>query len=178
LRKPGDTEYDEAVREAALSPVLFAELQGERAGMDDDALHYYLLTERKFSDDGARRAIRTFRETMAFAKLDAVAYTSGSTTDALEDTPVSSPGYDVTTPPKSVGQPSVVLRDAWPSEAGPGALRVKISPSIRAVVSFQGGEPDRAAVQKLIRLLTVMYGDDDAEAMDAAKETPELQAEP
>lgn len=161
LRKPGDREYDEAAREAALAPALFAELHGERAGMDDDALHYYLVAERRFSDDGARRAIRSLRETMQFAKLEPADYTTGSVADDAEEAPVNVPEADpmnarLTLPNLNPVSGSPLIVSAVPP------LRMRLSPAVHAVVSFEGGEPSAQAIKKLINLLQVMYGDEEA----------------
>lgn len=167
LRKPGDAEYDAAVREAALSPALFAQLHGERTGMDDDALHYHLVADLHFSDDGARRAIRSLRETMAFAKLLPQDYNAGNEPDDIEEPPVNVPVYDAA-PQRPVATPPQAYRDAWAAPEDASALRLRISPSIRAVVSFEGGEPSRQAIQKLISLLNVMYGDEEGSVSDGA----------
>ena len=81
--KPGDPEYDKAVREAALAPPLFAELKSAHADKSDEALDWHLTNDRKFSADGARRVIEAFKATMTFAKLDDDSYTDGN--DGAED---------------------------------------------------------------------------------------------
>jgi hypothetical protein len=50
----------------------------ERAECDDDTLRFYLMQTLKFSEDGAKRAVRSFRETAAFANLALGEYTVGS----------------------------------------------------------------------------------------------------
>jgi hypothetical protein len=69
LRSPDSREYGAALQEAALSPPLFRELHDGWLEASDDALMHHLVSQRGFSDDGARRVIATFRETLAFARL-------------------------------------------------------------------------------------------------------------
>jgi hypothetical protein len=88
LRKPGDPEYEQALREAALRPPLFRELFESYADSSDDTLRYHLITDRRFSEEGTRRVMRAFRHTVAIAKLGDESYNNpsiGSESAAVDD---------------------------------------------------------------------------------------------
>lgn len=74
LHDPDSPEYSAAAKKAALSPTIFAELYGDYAKASDNALRAHLIKERKFSEEGAGRLIRAFKDTLAFAKLDGTSY--------------------------------------------------------------------------------------------------------
>lgn len=69
LQQPTPALFHTALRQAALAPALFAELYEEHRDDSDMALKYYLQTERGFTEDGANRALRTYRETMQYAEM-------------------------------------------------------------------------------------------------------------
>lgn len=70
LRTESAREYREALREAALEPELFQEISEERPSASDESLRHYLIVERNFTDDGARRAIQAFRDNMALVGVE------------------------------------------------------------------------------------------------------------
>lgn len=74
LKKPGDPEYDQTIRRVALKPPLFAELFSAYPEASDDTLRFHLIKDRKFSEDGASRALRSFRDTISVAKLTPESY--------------------------------------------------------------------------------------------------------
>jgi hypothetical protein len=107
LRHPNDLEYLQSLRDAALRPPLFADLYRDNAEASEQTLRYHLIQERHFSEEGAIRVIKTFRATLAFAKLD-------------------EPGYDGSNKPTGVVEPE------QPSKAAihvlPEDLRRRINP--------------------------------------------------
>jgi hypothetical protein len=77
-KRPESAERAEALREAALSPKIFAELfaqYGTAEGIDDTLLVHTLTAERvqqgkaPYSEDSAAEVIRVYRDTMAYAGL-------------------------------------------------------------------------------------------------------------
>jgi len=75
LGQPTDTAYANALRGAALAPSLFRELAGDHGDASDDALRVHLIRDRGFSSpEAANRVIKSFRDTMAFAKLTPGSY--------------------------------------------------------------------------------------------------------
>src|SRR5687768_1051827 len=64
----------EAIREAALNPMLFKELaEGYRDGTEA-AITAYLVTKKGFVNSGARNAAKAFRNAMSLAKFDDSGY--------------------------------------------------------------------------------------------------------
>jgi hypothetical protein len=62
--------------QAALEPPLFNELHGTHLDASENAIRSYLLTKKGFAEDGARKAAKAFKETMALATGDASGYTA------------------------------------------------------------------------------------------------------
>jgi len=124
LKKPGDPEYDQALRRAALTPPLFAELQEALPDASEDALRFHLVKERKFSEEGATRVIKSFRETISVAKLGADSYTDrspdGSGADRIEERPRRSGAPDETWQRMFAPDPPAARADSvtysWPLE--------------------------------------------------------------
>jgi hypothetical protein len=79
ILNPAD-EYakTEALREAALKPELFKELSQGHMNASDDALKAHLINTLDFSDTGARTLIKSFRDTVRFAKLPDLEYNGSS----------------------------------------------------------------------------------------------------
>ncbi|MES1240463.1 MAG: hypothetical protein ABUT39_02485 [Acidobacteriota bacterium] len=71
VREPGTAGRSDLLRQAALSPPLFAKLW-ERYGADlpsDRSLRSYLVLELKFNGNAVEDLLRSYRETLAFAEL-------------------------------------------------------------------------------------------------------------
>lgn len=88
LRHPDDDEYLRSIRDAALRPPLFADLYRDFAEASEQTLRFHLIQDRHFSEEGATKVIKTFRATLAFAKLDEPGYDdSNKTTGVVEPEP-------------------------------------------------------------------------------------------
>ena len=161
LRKPGDSEYELAAKEAAEAPPLFASLLQDFGSASDDNIAYHLVIDRKFSEDGAKRVIRSLRETIVFANLDTESYNlgndgvrSGRTTDSDGATSARThrddrheiPARSNEDAPKQRG--SVAVSYVWP-----------LPDDIDAHVAFHGHTPTRRAVERLISYLQFMKDD-------------------
>lgn len=76
LHQPESTpDYQAALKEAALSPELFRKLLPTHADASPDAVTSHLILKLQFSQEGAKVAAKAFKETIAFAKLNASSYT-------------------------------------------------------------------------------------------------------
>ena len=66
------SEYDNAVKKAALTPNIFSTLVDDYPDgfPDENGLKSALITKRKFSVDAAGRCVRSFMDTIHIAKLD------------------------------------------------------------------------------------------------------------
>jgi hypothetical protein len=93
LRAPDSAEYGAMLRDAALTPPLFRHLYDDWLNEPDDGLLHYLIAERRFSPDGAQRAMAAFRDTTEFAGLtepDTIAGHGTDTPSPREDEPMMS----------------------------------------------------------------------------------------
>jgi hypothetical protein len=70
LRTPPDSEaYNAALVRAAMSPRAFREIWRTHSDASDEALKSHLLEDRGFTREGARRFIKSFRDTIEAANL-------------------------------------------------------------------------------------------------------------
>lgn len=60
-------EREDALAEAALSPVLFQDIRTNKPDASDEALAAYLVTKKSFNEDAAKLCVTAFRDTMAIA---------------------------------------------------------------------------------------------------------------
>ncbi|MGO9934140.1 MAG: hypothetical protein ACLPV8_20315 [Steroidobacteraceae bacterium] len=157
LQHPGEAEYDEAARDAAQSPALFHDLSEERPDASDQALNFHLVRNLKFSVDGAKRVIKSYRETLAFAKLDTGSYTADE---------VPSEGSE---PPPVVGQAAATQKPQTVEGKGHMSFVFALPRGVSAEVIFHGSEPTKRAVEKLRAYLDLFADDlpDDVPPVDA-----------
>ena len=85
LRNSASREHHDALREAALTPALFRELQETRADASDESLQHHLIVEKSFTPEGANRCIKAFRGTMNAATLTDYGILSGPDDDESPD---------------------------------------------------------------------------------------------
>jgi hypothetical protein len=88
-----DGEKQKALAEAASAPKLFRELADTHLDASDEAIRSYLLTRKDFAEDGARKAIKAFRDTLRLAKPEASGYTGEEDAEEPEDMPDSDTGH-------------------------------------------------------------------------------------
>lgn len=97
------SERASAMRVAAMKPPLIAELAKTHSGASDGTIKAYLITEKKFSPDGAGRFVGVFRDSLKLAKLGDQGYNG----DVLAETETAPAGVSAaatafgsgTTPP-------------------------------------------------------------------------------
>ena len=70
------TEREIALGQAGLMPALFSDLYRTHADASETAIRSHLITKKQFSEDGARKAAKAFRDTIAFAMAPKKGYTS------------------------------------------------------------------------------------------------------
>jgi hypothetical protein len=89
---PGEADYSKLAHEAALHAPLFREFQEKNPEASDRNLEIDLITVKHFSPDGARRVIKSYRDTLAFANLGAGGYTgAGGEANGGDDLDVGDP---------------------------------------------------------------------------------------
>jgi len=125
LNPANESEKLEALQEAALKPELFKQLYQTHAAASEDALRAHLINTLNFSDTGARTLIRSFTDTIRFAKLNDSEYSSRQGENSMEE--LSQIGRENT------GKKSLKTF-SWP-----------LSNEITARVEFVGGEELTAA---------------------------------
>ena len=106
-----------ALRKAALNPSLFKQLAQSHLDASATALQSYLITEKQFSEDGARRAAKAFKATLEFAGI----LLDGSNGDDTGD----EPGAD--SPDESSAQRSRIMSLSVPYAKGNISIQVKVT---------------------------------------------------
>jgi hypothetical protein len=71
---PADADFSGVAREALLTPPLFREFQDKYPEASDRNLELDLITAKHFQPDGARRVIKSYRDSVEFAKAGARGY--------------------------------------------------------------------------------------------------------
>jgi hypothetical protein len=134
VHEAGSTERAEAVKKAANTPELFRELGQTHSEASDSAINAYLITKRRFSPDGARKAIRAFRETTALASRSDGGYSQARTaTDAAY-------GDDMTTPQPAAQSQAVGNQKVTPH-------LISLSDGMRVEIKFIGREATSEDIQ-------------------------------
>lgn len=146
LQNQGQPEYDQAAADAALTPTLFGELWQDKPDASDEALNFYLVRDLRFSTDGAKRLIRSYRETLAFAKLQEGSYTSNDAPDRPEPQPI-------------IGQVALTQRPQTAEGVGRVSFVFSLPRGVSAEVIFHGSAPTKRAVEKL-RAYLDLFADD------------------
>jgi hypothetical protein len=165
LQKPTPAMFHTALREAALAPPLFAELYEEHSDDSDGALKYYLMTERKFTEDGANRAIRTYRETMAYANMALGSFSAGSQPGIPEpeETPNTLLNKGSQIPP--MWREALAGRDNSKEKVIHMAYTWPLPGGTDAQLLLLGNKPTIAAYDRLLTLITFMRDDAAADAL-------------
>jgi hypothetical protein len=82
---PSQSAYEEALREAALSPQLFLELWSTMRDASDGTIRHHLMRNRRFSLDGATRVIKSYRATIKLVNLPDESYDNETEVDVGQD---------------------------------------------------------------------------------------------
>ena len=94
-------EYLAVIQKAASSPRIFGELLAEFAEIPDDAIiQSHLIHKKEFTPEAAAKCVKTFRETINFAKLGRNVY--NPTQENRETTGFSTPSQEKTVDQKHV----------------------------------------------------------------------------
>ena len=104
IRPQGSREYQDALRETALIPPLFSELNQSHPNATDGVLEGILVMDKNFTDDGAQRCIAAYRSTLRLAGLDEAGTMSGLNDD---ESPDENEDVPVVSVPTNIGRESV-----------------------------------------------------------------------
>jgi hypothetical protein len=158
LQRPTPATYTGSIREAALAPPLFRELYEEHRDASDGALKYHLMTDKKFTEDGANRAIKAYRETFAFANLALESYNAPAipSDDVVEYVQKSSDKRDF--PAQSIGQGNSYQKNSSEKELQM-AYTWPLPDGVDAQVALLGNKPTIRALNRLIKQIEFMRDD-------------------
>lgn len=135
-----------AIKTAAEAPDLFRELSKTHADASDEALKAYLITKKRFSVDGAFRAVRSFRETIALANRAVEGY------GKADEVPT-------TTWSGVMPMPSAASATQPIASVGVTPFIIPLDKSVRVEVRFLGGPLTPKHISKLKAYLDLMGED-------------------
>lgn len=140
------TDQAAAVATAAGQPELFRELMVSHLEASENAIRSYLITKKSFVEDGARKAAKAFRETMALAGMPEKGYTASETQEK----------------PQAMAGTDTVQNTGSRSSDGVGVLSLKVpyGTGALAVDIRVSGEPlKRAHIERVRKYLELAEGD-------------------
>ena len=174
-----DPQRAEAIRRAAFSPKLFAELDEQYGSTlpSDDNLRLTLI-KRGFNPNAANAVVRTYRDTISLVHEETEGYTSGSSEPTKRSeisTPMTQPQnhpvFDLFRTPAQMPQIQ---------ESAGTVLSFKISQDSEARLIFSG-RVTQEAIEKLIKLLDISKDtfppQSQVEIRSAASQTAEEEKE-
>jgi hypothetical protein len=152
-----DDEPDlaDALREAARNPVIFSELLETHAEASDNAVVAFLVKSKGFTDDGARQLAKSFKDTLAVAKLDSGTNTptgKGDNANAGKDKGVTG----------SAATYARTKSDSPPPPLSEGAVSFDVpyrGATLSVRVEVKGQPLGRAHVEKVVRYLELVAED-------------------
>jgi hypothetical protein len=166
-------DREEAIREAALTPKIMAELW-EKYGLDlpsEDTIKHFLYVEKGYTEGAARDIIKLYVQNLEFAKIqqapasdDAEGESDGDSEPAAGAPPLT-PGHATPAPNPNIVRPSVVAAVPVGGEEI-GNYRVSKNTTIRLVSS---GPYTRQSIESLVKQLqlAIELGNfDDLEELD------------
>lgn len=140
LHQPdGSEERTVALSKAAMNPPLIKALAETHSEASDDALRAYLITRRAFSEDGAKRLIKSFREALTLARPEASGYNGAGAAQGMA--PDAPPAPDGAPTRQHQGRPKVTV------------LSFPLSKTLTAEVRFTGDELQPAHIDRLVKHL-------------------------
>jgi hypothetical protein len=151
------SEYQQAIKDAALTPPIFRDLYEAMGNASDENLTHFLVNERKFSPDGARRLVRAYRATVEFAKLTEPSYDDEESDDFGQEQDVQ--GTINAPAPRAVhvgGSATSGSHAAGPTGSSAAEqYRWPLVGGVVAEVTFRGGQVTTAALAMLNEYLGI-----------------------
>lgn len=138
----GSVERVEAIKKAAEAPELFQELRQSHPDASDGAITSYLISKRRFSPDGAKKATRSFRETLLLVSRGEEGYNKASGNYEAAQ------GDLMTAPFSTSGQQGVGNQQLT-------VMQFPLGGGLRADIRFVGGELEPTHIRRLEAYLKV-----------------------
>lgn len=145
LRSPSADEFRDVIQRAALTPAVFRDIFEAKQGASDEALRHFLVIERDFSPDGAKRVVQIYRANIEFARLRAPV--ADAETDAPHEEIEEGRGIGVTSFSSTRSG-----RDA-PGVRRSNEYRWPLPGGVVALVMFEGGPVTRRGLELLRQYL-------------------------
>lgn len=142
LQEPGSETWMQAVRDAAMSPKIYADLLNKWPAHElpsDTSLQFYLVKDRNFNPSTVVDFLKDFRATVAFAKLDTQPNTSQleelspfaggrEEADTMQATGTITPAYSFRAPAPGIKQDVFSLDEGqvvlqWPAKMSAASYR-------------------------------------------------------
>lgn len=144
FHQPNEREYQQTLRDLALTPPLFGQLFSQYTQASENTLRLHLVRDRDFSEEGAKRLARIFKDNIAFARLTSSSYNEHSAEDE-EEQPEEREEPTVAVPPRVVPQRTVTtvarsMPEDTPNFPLPDGLAAKV---------FLNGPPTKRALLRL-----------------------------
>jgi hypothetical protein len=152
-----ETERIHAMAEAATTPDLFRELGETHLSGSENAIRSHLITKKGFAEDGARKAARAFRESIAFAQATDEGYNQSTGKGTPEDMTTQTIGQR--TPPPLTQLPANadgVFSMTVPFAKGSIAVQVRVTGDAMSPAHL-------ARVRKYLELAEQDWGDSSAD---------------
>jgi hypothetical protein len=166
FHEPADREYQQTLKALALTPPLFSALFENYAQASEATIRLHLVRERKFSEEGAKKLARIFKDNLAFAKLGTPSYNGPESEAENEDR--DDHGADREPPAPPPGQPRPPRSNALPTVDASALSLDYLLGGIPAKLSF-ARKPSARAIQRLISYLQLLKEDiEEAESADAS----------
>lgn len=138
IHSTADDDSLKIMRELALKPELFSYLYANYRHASDDAIRSYLIAKLHFSDGGALQAIKAYRDTYSFARLDDPEY--NPQVDSGESTMERTQNAEVTFTATAAQSAVASSLSTHPSSVTSQTFSWPLTPDVKAEVKITGGE--------------------------------------
>src|ERR1035437_7339197 len=106
FHQPTDPEYKETLKALALAPPLFTQLYGQYAQASEPTIRQHPVRVRKFSEEGATKLARLFKDTPSFGQVTAPSYTGPESEADNEDKDNLGGDHEPPAPPPGPPRPT------------------------------------------------------------------------
>jgi hypothetical protein len=162
FHEPADREYQQTLKALALTPPLFSALFENYAQASEATIRLHLVRERKFSEEGAKKLARIFKDNLVFAKLGTASY-NGPESEADNEDKADHGGDREPTPPP--GPLRSTRGNVLPTVDASALSLDFLLGGITAKLSFSR-KPTPRTIQRLVAYLQLLK-DDIEEQSDA-----------